>query len=173
MRLFYALWPDDEARTALSGLLQNVTGRRTRTENLHITLAFLGEQEESSLPALNALLNDLPASDIKLVINRLGYFSRQRIAWAGMEEVPEELHALHKTLAERLDALGVVYDRRTDFRPHITLARNAAPPNETSIEPITWHARHIGLVQSVMQPRGVNYQLIGSRIFNQGGGSTG
>src|SRR5690606_6154262 len=45
-RIFFALWPDDETRDAISRATSRVVslsgGRATAKRNLHITVAFLG-----------------------------------------------------------------------------------------------------------------------------------
>ena len=81
-RLFFALWPDDATRAAflaLQGGLQG--GRQVQPANLHLTLAFLGQQPAGLLPALRALPSRWADFDCLLQFDRLGYFSRPRIAW--------------------------------------------------------------------------------------------
>jgi len=164
LRLFYALWPDDAVRERLAALQAHVDGKLTAYENLHITLAFLGEQPADSLPALGAILDGLPRDEIMLPLDRLGYFPKKRIAWAGMHAVPGALRALAGALADALIANGVAFDRRTDFKPHVTLARDADPPRDVSFDPIVWHAERIVLVQSVMQRGGVRYEVLAERM---------
>jgi 2'-5' RNA ligase len=90
-RLFYALWPDDATRTALMQLQINFGGRLTRYENLHITLAFLGEQPTALLPALKDLLDHLPKSEMTVTLDRLGYFPRNHITLARDASPPPDI----------------------------------------------------------------------------------
>jgi RNA 2',3'-cyclic 3'-phosphodiesterase len=163
MRLFFALWPDENTREQLSALQHELQGRKTRHANLHMTLAFLGNQPESLLPILEKILNKLTVPDIRLTIDRLGYFSRQRIAWAGMQNVPASLLQLHDELNAALEQSGIAFDRRDDFKPHITLARDAPPPGNQNFAPIGWHACHMALVRSHMKQPGISYQVLASR----------
>lgn len=165
MRLFFALWPDDATRAALMRLQSGLSGRRTAYGNLHVTLAFLGRQPAAHLPVLRSMLHALPGREMMLEINRLGYFPRNRIAWAGMDRPPEALLELHRALAQALQAGGIAFDAHGPFRPHITLVRNADAPEDKPFEPIHWMARDIALVQSDMQARGVAYRVMEMRRF--------
>jgi RNA 2',3'-cyclic 3'-phosphodiesterase len=162
MRLFFALWPDENTRAQLTTLQQGLRGRKTRHANLHMTLAFLGNQPESLLPMLKEILKKLTVPDMTLEIDRLGYFSRQRIAWAGMEQVPVPLLELHGALNAALEQSGIAFDRRPDFKPHVTLARDASPPENQNFAPIRWHECHLALVQSLVRPAGISYEVLAS-----------
>ncbi|MGV3652978.1 MAG: 2'-5' RNA ligase family protein, partial [Noviherbaspirillum sp.] len=71
LRLFFALWPDQETRTALAALQSHVPGRRIRPGNLHVTLVFLGLQPAALLPTLRAILASLPPPDFLLEVDRI------------------------------------------------------------------------------------------------------
>ncbi len=163
MRLFFALWPDENTRAQLAELQRELKGRKTRRENLHMTLAFLGEQPEACLPSLQSLLHELTVPKIDLLIDRIGYFSRQRIAWAGMQHVPESLLLMQRELSTALEQSGIAFDRRKQFKPHITLARDAVPPGAINFAPFPWHACQVSLLQSVMDSTGVSYRVLASQ----------
>ncbi len=163
LRLFYALWPDDATRTALMDMQARIQGRKTRYQNFHLTLAFLGQQPAGLLPALKKILADLSHAQISLVLDRLGYFTKNRIAWAGMHDVPEALIALQRDLAHKLAQNNIAYDDRSGFWPHFTLAREAAPPEDLPFTPIEWRADKVTLVKSTTEPEGVVYRVIATR----------
>lgn len=167
LRLFFALWPDDATRSALLRLQAMMQGQLTRYENLHVTLAFLGQQPAALLPDLKQILERLPRADITLTLDRIGYFTRKRIAWAGTHDVPENLLRLHQQLANALAALGLPPDTREDFKPHVTLARDAAPPSDTAFTPIVWHVNRIALVKSETLSTGVCYKVLASRPIDR------
>lgn len=162
LRLFYALWPDDASRAALAKLQIAVHGRKTRYENLHLTLAFLDQQPVALLPELQEILGDLPEKALTLELDRIGYFTKSRIAWAGMHVVPDALFDLQRDLMNRLAQKNIVADTRSVFRPHVTLARDAAVPVDTPFQPVRWHATEICLVASTLDKDGVSYRVIGS-----------
>jgi RNA 2',3'-cyclic 3'-phosphodiesterase len=167
MRLFFALWPDDATREALQRLQTNIAGRRTAYGNLHITLAFLGRQPAGKLPALLSILDSLSGIAMPLAIDRFGYFARNRVAWAGMHQVPQALLQLRGGLVQALLDNGIEFDNRGAFKPHITLARDAKAPADIVFEPIHWHAGHVALVRSSTHAAGVSYSVIGSRWLEQ------
>lgn len=167
LRLFFALWPDDATRAALMRLQATMQGQLTRYENLHATLAFLGQQPAALLPDLKQVLERLPRADITLTLDRIGYFTRKRIAWAGTHEAPENLLTLQQQLANALAALGLATDVREEFKPHVTLARDAAPPPDTAFTPIVWHVGRIALVKSETLSSGVCYEVLASRPIDR------
>jgi 2'-5' RNA ligase len=166
LRLFYALWPDEAVRDALVAWQAPLQGRRTQRANLHLTLAFLGTQPATVLPVLQKILQQLPQADIALAIDRSGHFAQRRIAWAGMRHIPPELVTLHAALDRLLEQHQIKFDRRHDFKPHITLARNADAAPDMPATPIHWRADQVALVQSENGNAGVRYQVLASRRLN-------
>ena len=160
--LFYALWPDDATRAALARWQTHLHGRPIRTYNLHLTLAFLGPQQETVLPALSSLLALLDSPPIELTIDRLGYFRKIRIAWAGTHAVPPVLSALRESLVQELTDATIPFDNK-EFRPHITLARDAPLPTDLPLEPFLWRADHLALARSPLPGEKPAYQLLASR----------
>lgn len=162
LRLFYALWPDDATREALTALQMQQRGRRTRTGNLHATLAFLGAKPPTQLGLLEDILADLPHSAITLQIDRLGYFKRKRIVWAGSHAVPDTLVNLQQSLAQALIRNGIDFDRTNDFTPHVTLARDADPPADGPFDTFAWEVRQVALVQSLQENGRLDYKVLAS-----------
>lgn len=161
LRLFYALWPDASTRDALTRLQQPLAGRKMHRADLHLTLAFLGAQPAALLPELLAILAALPKPDMALRLECLGYFPSSRIVWAGLQSTPAALLSLREALLAQLARHGISGAARGTFTPHVTLARNAAPPESVAIEPITWHADRCVLVESVAEENGVRYRVLG------------
>ncbi|MDO8300870.1 RNA 2',3'-cyclic phosphodiesterase [Lacisediminimonas sp.] len=159
-RLFLALWPPAAVRAALAALLPAVQGRRVQPDNLHITMVFLGQQQTEQIPALQAIARQFSLPAIMLVIDRLGYFKRNRIAWAGMQHPPPELLAAQRALANQLKQAGFEFDHSGTFRPHVTLARAADAPDMMQIAPILWQPTRIVLVSSRPGTAGVNYKVL-------------
>lgn len=163
LRLFYALWPDDGVREALQALQTHVHGRRIQPGNLHVTLAFLGNQPARHLPLLEDLLAALPDTGFALPIDRLGYFRKNRIAWAGSHAVPAALTALQGVLAAALEQHHIEFDNKKDFKAHVTLARDADAPADLPFMPFTWHVRQVALVQSMQEGSRQAYRVLCAR----------
>jgi 2'-5' RNA ligase len=152
VRLFFAIWPDDTAREALvalgTRLVQAAGGRATRSENIHLTLAFVGEVEGARVALLHRIAGEVRAGPFRLALDRVGSFRRARVAWAGADEPPRELMALQADLSTRLRGNGFALEER-DYSPHATLARKierAVP--RAPVEAIEWPVAEYALVMS-------------------------
>lgn len=96
-------------------------GNFTRKENLHLTLAFLGETEQ--LVAAKEAIHQVNFQSFSAFIFGLGKFPRSGgdILWAGMKE-NQKLEILQSDLYQSLDRCGFKMEARP-FRPHLTLGR--------------------------------------------------
>jgi len=132
MRLFIAVNLNDEVKNKIL-ILQNQLraqaskGTFTQPQNLHITLAFLGETPGERLDSLYALMAKLPPASFEAAFNRTGFFthSRKELWWIGMDnDSPghKQLEAIHARLAGLLLDAGFSVDTRP-FNAHITLGR--------------------------------------------------
>lgn len=148
-KLFFALWPDARTRAALTRLQEPVAGRLTPPDKLHLTMAFLGPQPISRVPALLDILAGIALPPMRLQLDCYGYFTRPRIAWAGMRDVPRPLLDVQGALMRRLEEQGFSPATHSEFRPHVTLAREAkaAPPQDVT-EPVLWEVKELALVES-------------------------
>jgi 2'-5' RNA ligase len=162
-RVFFALWPGLEVRAALAALATGVQaecgGRATRSDKIHLTLFFVGEIESRRLDALRGAAGAVRAAPFDLVIDRLGYFRRARVAWAGAA-CPPPLASLVSQLTGKLAAEDIDGEDRP-YVPHITLAREASrKPVRTSIDPVIWRVHDFVLVESVQAARGSSYEVL-------------
>lgn len=167
LRLFYALWPDDATSAKLLQLQAPMHGRRIPYSNLHMTLVFLGQQPAALLPDLKDILERLPRTELSLTLDRVGYFPRNRIAWIGPRETPGALSALHRDLVQQLQQRKVSFNDQHAYRPHVTLARDAALPPDLTFDPIIWNATQVALVQSTTAAEGSIYRLLASRAIDK------
>ncbi|MES2261111.1 MAG: RNA 2',3'-cyclic phosphodiesterase [Pseudomonadota bacterium] len=149
-KLFFALWPDPATRAALARLQPLAPGRAIGADKLHLTLAFLGRQPAGALALLRGILDGLTIPELSLRIDCLDYFNRPRIAWAGMTQPPAALFSMQAELMRQLEAAGFSAATHGEFKPHVTLAREAphAPP-AAQFEPITWRVNEVALVESL------------------------
>lgn len=153
-KLFFALWPDETARQALVRLQRPVRGRLIPPDKLHLTMAFLGQQPAEALPVLLEILHATQAPPMRLKIDCYGYFKRPHIAWAGMRDAPPLLQEIQARLMERLEAAGFSAATHGEFKPHITLAREAVDaPAEFTGDPVIWDVAGLALVESMPDGR--------------------
>ena len=161
LRLFFALWPDDELRARLAALTAQVSaecgGRPTAAANLHATLVFLGSVPEERVAEFIAMAESLRAAAFELVLDTLGYWRHNRIVWAGARRSPPPLVILERRLKRGVEALRWPVDERPYF-PHVTLLRDArrGPAVHTAPLPL-WRVREFALVSSTQRCGGVRY----------------
>ena len=163
VRLFFALWPDEKVRAQLarwsSELHALCGGRPTRSENLHVTLAFLGGVEEARVAEVERAAGEVAAEVISLVLDQPGYWKHNRIAWAGASVVPPGLEALVSGLRAALVKSQIGFDAKS-FVSHVTLLRDARDPKAMpALAPIEWRLGGFALVQSVRLPQGSRYEI--------------
>lgn len=165
LRLFFALWPDEATRAKLAALQEGFNGRKVSTANLHLTLAFLGNQPRASLARLEQVMQALTVEPFMLRIDHYGYFSKPRIAWAGPSSPPEALMQMQRSLWTGLLEAGVPLKPVAGFRPHVTLARDAMPADREMDGVIDWSVGMMALVESVSVRGGVQYEVIAERAL--------
>lgn len=122
MRLFVALHFSPEVRRVLLGAIGEIrAGARqantTRPENLHLTLAFIGETD--NLRGAREAVSSCVRPAFGLSVGGFGRFGD--LYWAGIGKNPE-LAALAEAVQAALRAHGFEIERRP-FKPHVTLAR--------------------------------------------------
>lgn len=130
MRLFIAIRFDRDTEAAFAAIrdalrARSVTGTFTRTENMHLTLAFLGET--TRLREAKRAVEALQGAPFPLVFRGFGRFARTEgdLCWVGVERSPALLD-LHNQLGKSLRKSGFAVEGRP-FRPHITLGRRVVP----------------------------------------------
>lgn len=173
-RLFFALWPEDAVRAALAGtaagLQRDCGGRPPSAENLHLTLAFLGDVPESRLPELFpvAAVAAASATPFVMTLDRIGWWPRQQLVWACPQTVPPPLQSMADILAGALRAAGFRVEKRR-FRPHVTLLRDArqAPPRMACSLP-PWQVSRMVLLCSERGSRGPRYRSAGEWLLSPG-----
>jgi 2'-5' RNA ligase len=142
-RLFVAVPMPPDALAACRALLDPVrTGpharavRWVRTENLHLTLRFLGEVPEGQVSAVGAAVGEAAAGldAFHVILAGTGVFPADRhprTIWLGIEQGADELGAAVRALDGPLTNLGWQSETRP-YRPHVSIARtDAAAPAET------------------------------------------
>jgi RNA 2',3'-cyclic 3'-phosphodiesterase len=168
MRLFIAIELPDDVKKGLGRLRVDVPGARwVPVDQIHLTLAFLGEVEEADLGRLNEELARIHVPIFQLRFSGTGCFPdrrRPRVLWIGLEPEPR-LIQLAAQICEAVLACGISQEERP-FSPHITLARLKIPaPSETGafldqnrkLEIPALRVRQFALFQSRLTPQGAQH----------------
>lgn len=162
MRLFVALTLPEAALEAIDLVQSRLpAGRMTPTENLHLTLAFLGEVSDPEAEAVHEALETLRSGPVTLRMSGSQVFGgRHGQAVALMADGGAALTTLHDRVRSRLNGAGVPGERRR-FRPHVTLARLSGRASPAPLLAALF-AQHLGpyactgfgLIQSRLHPDG-------------------
>ena len=169
LRLFIAINFNDATRTRLIALRDELRtrsgrGRFSLLENLHLTLAFLGECDASQTAAAKAAMNTICFEPFDIQVEQVGRFRRDGgdIWWVGLHR-SKPLLDLQRELSDELIATGFTIEKR-EYKPHITLGRevmmDAAP---WQIEPFGETICKIDLMKSERIGGKLTYTAIHTR----------
>lgn len=164
-RLFFALWPEAVTRTHLIKVQHGLVppgARAVHSENLHITLVFLGHQDTSAQHCAEQAAAQLRATPFSITLDCLGHWPHPRILWLGALHYPAALHELEAGLRRALAPCRMALDNRP-YLPHLTLARNARKMETLPVLPasVVWHVRDFVLAESISQPgAGTHYRVL-------------
>lgn len=185
LRCFIAIEIPETIRKSISDIIDGLkkSGSDVKwvaDENIHITLQFLGETEESVIPAIKEALDKIlaPYSPFYIKITDIGCFPdrrRPRVIWVGMEE-SQTLINLRKDIAEELVKFGYQKEER-GFTPHVTIGRVKSNKNMNKLlkridEVKTtrfsdFQAQHITLMKSELKPSGAKHYSLAEIPFGR------
>jgi 2'-5' RNA ligase len=177
VRLFVALEIPSAVRENLASFVEQLRplapqSRWVRTENLHVTLKFIGETPSEKLDAIRvALATARSPQAVTIRFRGLGFFpneKRPRVFWAGMKASPN-LKTLVSDIERAMEKLGIPPEQRP-FSPHLTLARFEPPRLPENLRPPIQEnaAREFGslaakefhLIESKLKPSGAEYTTL-------------
>lgn len=130
-------------------------GRPVATSNLHLTLAFLGDQPADRLTELSEIASRIRVNRFSLTLDRLT-INRHGLLALGPASPPAALMELEKQLNGGLLACGYLLDTR-EFWPHVTLARRCLVRSGLSAPSYTCQVERFALYQSINDGRGMAY----------------
>ncbi len=125
LRLFAGLPIPDGHRQKLASIQNGVKDARwIATENLHITLRFIGEVDEDVAAQLAEALSEIKAEPFEVTLKGVGTFgSPPHSLWVGAEDTPTgALSHVHANVESALVRAGLDPEGRK-FTPHVTLTR--------------------------------------------------
>jgi RNA 2',3'-cyclic 3'-phosphodiesterase len=162
---------------ALEPFLKDLSGLRglkpVDASNLHITLKFLGDIEETSVKELEAAIraSSEGIAPFEVEVFGSGVFPPKgsaRVVWAGLKGA-EPLAGISARLEKALEPLGFAPEGR-GFKPHLTLARVKNPSVSTAARSIAtaYETTKFGvkgvaevlLKRSVLRPQGPEYSTV-------------
>ena len=152
MRLFIAIKFNNEIKNALLSMQEqlrraNIRGNYTKPENLHLTLAFIGEYGDP----------DFVLETLEQVRGSFG-----KLWWAGLA-ASVELHNTAAQVRHFLADADIPFDRKK-FSPHITLIREPSKPTMPTTEVLaaSMTVKEISLMRSERGRNGMIYTETGT-----------
>ncbi len=138
-----------------------MNGRFTRMENLHLTLAFIGEYKDPN--AVLDVMETITLEPFDLNLSGVGHF--HDLFWVGVQPAPELDHYV-KSLRRALAEHNIPYDRKK-FSPHITLIRRAEFLDQTAVEVVrppvaSMFVENVSLMRSDRGKHGMIYTELGT-----------
>jgi len=147
--------------------------------NIHLTLKFIGPTSVETANTINEILQKLVVDFevINLEIKTTGCFpnnKQPRVLWLGVDGELDKLKNLLNNIDNELAKIGITFDTKKDYLPHITLGRIKYPPNSapnianflnTSFTPLKFNVNRIRLIGSELFPNGPIYSILGTHII--------
>ena len=130
-RLFLAVPVPQPVENRLEEILKKASGFRevkwVGKEQLHITLRFIGNLDENSIPKLEGLVQGAVSGfrPFESEIEGLEAFpnlNRPRVLFAPLVRGEESFRDLEKSISSALEGMGLQAEER-EFHPHLTLGR--------------------------------------------------
>ena len=139
------------------------TGSLTYSENLHLTLKFLGEIESRVINDVKKRLSSITHPPFELILKDIGVFSQKfiKIIWVKVSDVP--LQPLVN------NCLNEIFELENRFMGHITIARVKSLANKnsflqiinkTKVNEISFMVRDFYLKESILTKDGPIYKDI-------------
>jgi RNA 2',3'-cyclic 3'-phosphodiesterase len=170
LRLFIAIDLPEPIKMGLADLCSGLPDAKwIKHEQMHLTLHFIGDVDESGFAAIKSALTGVAAPTFTMHLEGVGQFptkGKPRVLWVGVK-APPLLADLYQNILSSLTALSLPPPDHP-FSPHITLARFKTPPPTESIRP--FFAQHATfktesflitefiLFSSTLTPRGSVYR---------------
>lgn len=165
MRLFLAALPEDAVVQRVAAVQQafrraHVHGNYTPPENLHLTLAFIGDYHDPD--AVLEAMARVSFAPFTVTLDHIGCFGD--LWWAGVQE-SLALNALSQRLRRALADAGIPFDKKS-FRPHMTFLRNASGLREhlqpePQLPPTRMPVEGVSLMLSTRGKNGMLYTELG------------
>ena len=151
----------------------------TKAENWHLTLQFLGDVDESAIPAISSALEGSVKqhASFELKISGAGAFpneTRPRVLWVGCDDAEGKLQALAVSVQRAMKEFGFEPEQR-EFAAHLTLARMRVPrPDDALTRALdsiknesfgTMRVDAVHLFESQLHPQGSIYRKLSTHAL--------
>ena len=128
MRAFIALEIPDFIRTSVAKALLGADARYgikpIPPQNMHITLEFLGETSEETIPVISDIIASINAGKFDASLGKISTFgAHSSVAFVGMATGESEAVAIRDLIHCKLSSLHGIKLEDREFLPHLSIAR--------------------------------------------------
>lgn len=188
MRAFIAIELPPEIKNSLAELQNQLKSsgadvKWVKPDNIHLTLKFLGEIDQSKLDKISKILEDISREkkSFPLRLASVGAFPKinyPRVIWAGIDAGDSETKEIAKELEAEIAKVGIPKEDRP-FSSHITIGRTRTTLNQEKLVQILKILEHnlgnkkwefmvtkITLFKSTLTPKGPIYEVLKETHLN-------
>lgn len=178
VRTFIAVDTDPAVRKELTKLQQRVKRAHAdvkwvKPENIHLTLAFLGNVPIDQIRPLEAAMDSNLQGQDKFILTFAGTGSfgkphHPHVVWAGINDSPR-LMELQRKIVAALQEANIVFDEKS-FSPHLTIGRVKSSKHAAELIDELEKEKETGfgsvdiaevlLIKSVLKPGGAEYSIL-------------
>ncbi len=179
-RIFVAVDISVEARNKVTDYVKTLRSEFPKirvgwdkAEKLHLTLKFLGDEEEKQVEDLQNILDEISAkiSKFKLKIADTGIFpdaKKPRVLWIDVIDEQKSLTKINGLLENECEKIGFAREARK-YVPHLTIGRIREPNNakdlaqkhlQNNFEPVEFEISEIVIYESQLMQTGSIYSIL-------------
>lgn len=177
-RIFIAVKvvPGGNLRRMISSFKTLLAGENIKwvdAENIHVTLAFIGDTDEEKVEIVSSLLqvNCTDFGGFEFILKGAGVFKNFRepgAIWIGIQS-SDNFHRLNDRIKSDLNNNGFKIEERP-FKPHLTIGRVKFLKSQTNLKTILEkchdveiqrvYVREVILYESILRPTGPIYKPV-------------
>lgn len=177
LRLFFGLpLPLEIARALTTWATGMLAGRPTvrivAPEDLHVTLAFLGQRPYEELPVLRAALHAAADGRERPLLTVERYRETRSVAMLALTDADGRAGRLQEYLVDRLEEAGVHEREHRPWFAHVTVARLRERPRLRPLLPVlpAFSPSEAVLYRSLLHRGGARYERLETARLTDGGG---
>ncbi len=182
MRTFIAIELPKEIKDSLGNIQEQLkkSGADVKwvsPRNIHLTLKFLGEIDDTKLSKINKIIEDVAGdkNSFQVRISSIGAFPKinfPRVIWIGIDRGDNETKVMAEELEEKIAKLGIPREDRP-FSSHITIGRTRSTLNRENLAQdletlqsaaimggLEFTVKRITLFKSTLTPKGPIYEVL-------------
>lgn len=182
MRTFIAIELPPEIKNSLAELQDQLRSsgadvKWVKPDNIHLTLKFLGEIDQSRLDKISKILEDISREkkSFPLRLASVGAFPKinyPRVIWVGIDAGDSETKEIAKELEAEIAKVGIPKEDRP-FSSHITIGRVRSSLNRQNLvqslmnlenksgqEILEFRVEKLTLFKSTLTPKGPRYEVL-------------